>query len=75
MCLGVDRLGVGTESRYRGLRAEFGARGRGSGLCFRAGLGAAPFGPGLFEIMHLGKVKLWGQIRGRAVWDHITCFG
>ena len=41
----------------------------------RTGLGAGPFGPGLFEIIHLGKVQLRALIRGRGSFGSITCLG
>ena len=55
--LGVAGLGAGP--RYRTRAGLFKHSGHG------ARLGAAPFGPGLCEIMHLGIVQLRGQIRGR----------
>ena len=47
-------LMAGTGPRYLALYT-FGAWGRGSGHCFRAGLGMGSFGPGLFENNALGS--------------------
>ena len=50
-------------SRRPGLGPLFPGRARGWQV--RVGLGTGPFGPGRFEIMHLGIVQLRGLIRGR----------